>query len=291
MKVALCLSGHINNFYGARKQILDLVDGTNCDVFCYTSDMMSCRLALCKGKLWKELKNKNKTIIKLVVPPKKECISKGSKHAENDFYGYGWNVDKFVLENFLKKTFGSSLKKCFVWEQYRKEINDNPLKFKWDHIRKNELYKIYECHKLMEKYEQENNFKYDVVIRSRLDLQLKKMISLPFPGDKYIATLGGWPCPLSSNKKYFVPGFCYGDRESMRIFAELIEVKDSKKYTDKVYATSNGHGPCKGAYLEPIVSHYLADKDINIIYLTKGPKNNRPYKLIRGIPDYEKYKI
>ena len=290
MKVALCLSGHINNFYIAKKQILNLVKEMKCDVFCYTSDMMSCRVNFCKGEKWENIKNKDKSVINLYIPAMEECVSRGSKYAKKAFYGYGWSVDKFIIEDYLKKTFGSSLKGCFVWEQYEGEVHGDPLKHKWDHLRKNELYKIYECAKMMETYEQKNNINYDVVISSRFDVHLEKMISLP-SDDKYIATLGGWPCSLSSNKRYFVPGFCYGDRDSMRTFSEIAKVEDQKKYTDKVHAVSNGSGPCKGAYLEPIVSHYLVDKDINIIYLTKGVKNSRPYKLIRGFPDYEKYKI
>jgi len=302
VKIALCLAGHLNTFWRTKTQILDLVNETNCDVFCYTSNMLSSPLRHCKGEDWGILTEQNKTVTSLFIPPQKECsaTSKWTRPSNNHsilrkkaHYGYGWNIEKSIIETFLSKTFDDNLKKYFVWEQDAKKINDNFPKTKWDHLRANELYKIFECHKLMEQYEKENNFKYDVIIRMRFDLGLKKKLYdetlinneelKKTYGNQYIITVGGWDCPKSYKKIGFCHSFCYGHRDAIQSLVEIINIEDPKRYTE---------GCQPGAYLEPIMSHYLVHKKVGMVYLTNPHEHkHKKVRVVRGIASSKQYEI
>jgi len=95
---------------------------------------------------------------------------------KNNFYDDKWQSD--IIEEDIKSVFGNDLKRLII------ENNDNMLssdsykdiidKYKIDHKGDgshiiNMFYKIYKCNQLKKKYEEENNFIYDVVIRHRSD--------------------------------------------------------------------------------------------------------------------------
>ena len=54
------------------------------------------------------------------------------------------------------------------------------------------FYKIYHCNELKKQYELENNFKYDLVIRTRGDQVFEKKINLDFPTDKILINAYPW---------------------------------------------------------------------------------------------------
>lgn len=154
MKVALCLSGHIRNleqnYYSIKKNLLDYYDT---DIFIHTWDTYGWRI---EGNL----------------------ITSGG------FKGFDHYSDKIDAQNIIDLI---NPKKIVIeqYENYESEFlkkaekYKNNLKFPDKDRPVNVVsmwYKINKCNELKTQQELENNFKYDIVIRSRPDLVYFKPI-------------------------------------------------------------------------------------------------------------------
>lgn len=149
MKVALCLSGHIRNleenYESIKKNLLDHYDT---DIFIHTWDTYGWRVEGnnisvdedgFKGfDYYSGLINKNK-ILELVKP--KEIVV--------DYY-----TD--YESKFVEKA------KNYVNLKHPDKDRPSNMVSMW--------YKIFKCNEIKKDYELKNNFKYDIVIRSRADL-------------------------------------------------------------------------------------------------------------------------
>jgi hypothetical protein len=150
MRVALCLSGHLREFeqaYGSIKE--KLLDRYRPDVFIATWNELGYwtkhdDLAIkSSGKItpiqWNNLKQ--------MYEPKKmtsEDLSDQKQH------GFNQKADQII----------TSLRMAQRWGRKPNIVGM--------------FYKIHQCDQLRQEYERENNFKYDLVIRSRPDLCLKQ---------------------------------------------------------------------------------------------------------------------
>lgn len=150
MKVALCLSGHIrnleDNYPSIKKHILDKF---NTDVFIHTWDTYGWRA---EGNDYVLEQDGFKGFDYYSGIIDKEKIEKL------------FRPKKFVIEKY------ETLENLFFEksEKYRDQLKypdkDRPINFvsMW--------YKIFKCNELKKDFELENNFTYDIVIRSRPDL-------------------------------------------------------------------------------------------------------------------------
>lgn len=77
------------------------------------------------------------------------------------------------------------------------------------------FYSIYKANQLKIDYERENNFKYDIVIRSRFDVKLMSKIDLAVPTDKMYL-----PSGCFDSTKGYVDCFGYSNSELMNVYCD-----------------------------------------------------------------------
>lgn len=138
MRKCILLTGLQRNFEPFIENQLNLViNKYNLDVFIFTSDLNSYRYRAGGNidYIIKENYNNNENLFK-------------SKYKNLKDIGIDFNDTKF--KNFINK---NSIKKC-------RNHTVNMI---------SSYFKVTECIKLMEKYEKENEFKYDIILRCRLD--------------------------------------------------------------------------------------------------------------------------
>ena len=142
-KIALCISGYLRTFEECYPSSLkNIIQDYNCDIFIHTYDKV--RAMPCYhnfDKYDRELKYKlNINFLEQI--PNLKVLSIES-----------WNDIKYKFYEFQKKL----------------NIDYTPSVYAY-------LYKIFMCNELKKKYELENNFKYDFVIRTRGDQIFTKKI-------------------------------------------------------------------------------------------------------------------
>ncbi len=186
-RVALCLSGHLRSFEATYKYLKEnIINPTNCDIFIFSWDKLGYDGARGDRHLINQNVDENK--IKQLYNPKKIIISKPI-----DF-----NVDKYL------NRLGSGLR--------------NP------NIVSNMFYGINQSNNLKKEFENENNFKYDAVIRCRADLLFESKLDInEIASAKY-------------NKGIFFPKFgdygglndqfAFGNSESMDLYSETYKKLD-----------------------------------------------------------------
>ena len=180
-KIALLLSGNMRRFFDENiylsKMYIDLVKNQNIDIFIYTDN----NDFYYNGIQYFSEKNKEKT---LGIP----TIYERRYHTNIDYMNYE-NSSKIIKEN-LFSIFTDSLKDYYI-EDYNADLindiydknNDNHNTFMnndYSNIDRKkaimiQYYKLYKCYNLMVDYENKNNFKYDIIIRSRPDLCLTNL--------------------------------------------------------------------------------------------------------------------
>jgi hypothetical protein len=171
-KIALLLSGNIRKFYYdnsiIEKSYKKLVNNQNIDVFIYTDNNDF------YYNDFQYLSNK---------------LNVSNNYNSNRYY----NKLKFIefeeayniIETNLRNTFGESLKDLFIEEFNENQIDDIYDKNNINHVifmesnhssckyRKKSImsnfYKLYKCYNLLVNYENKNNIKYDIIIKSRFD--------------------------------------------------------------------------------------------------------------------------
>lgn len=134
-KVALCISGHLRTFESNFKTIKEhILDKLDCDVFIHTWDMLGAPFRAGDSNLHiTDTKRYVNTIQHLYQP--KKLIIEGSKQ---------FNVPPIMHQRS---------------DGHRDIVGILSM-----------FYKIEECNKMRKEYEEENNIKYDFVIRFRADL-------------------------------------------------------------------------------------------------------------------------
>jgi hypothetical protein len=116
------------------------------------------------------------------------------------------------------------------------------------------FYNLYQSDQLRQQYEQTHNFKYDLVIRTRPDVGVDRLINLPnldIQENQIVMPNNRWYGSPSCNDQ-----FAIGNSNSMKIYSELYN--KIKEYND------NG----TGFHPESLLGHHLSKNNIN--YITKG---------------------
>lgn len=178
-KIALCLSGYLRTFKECWPSIKEnLIQDNDCDIFIHTYD----KVGLSKG--W--IKPDTGEILKepLDVPPARrgwvEFLPKLIENVDIKFLESIPEIKVVVVENLddIKYKFKPLINKVSMFSNI-------------DQIAM-VLYKIYECNELKKQHELENEFIYDLVIRTRGDQVFTKKINFSFPQDKILMNAYPW---------------------------------------------------------------------------------------------------
>ena len=180
-KIALILSGNIRTFFFKNNYIannyLQLANKLDIDIFIYTDNndfyYNDCQY----------FSENNKELVMGIENDYDKRLYKNRK-----FISY---VEAYkIIKEKLTSIFGNRLKKLHI-----EDFNSNIIDLIYDKnnkfhntfmnnkfssfIRKkalmNNYYKLHKCYKLMTEYEKENEFEYDIIIKSRMDLLLPNL--------------------------------------------------------------------------------------------------------------------
>ena len=177
-KIALLLSGNIRTFFYKNnhiaKKYLELVNSQDIDIFIYTDN---------NDFNYNDIQyfsENNKDEVLGISNNYQKRLSKNRKFIN---YNDSFKIIKELFVNF----FGDKLKKINI-EDFNPELINNIydksniyhntfMNNKYsDFTRKKALmcqfYKLYKCYNQLCDYEKENNFEYDIIIKSRMDLIL-----------------------------------------------------------------------------------------------------------------------
>ena len=188
MKIAICLSGQCRFFKESVKMLLNnLIEPYNCDVFCVFSKANN-NISMEKHDFKKGDKlfnNENEIINILQSIFKKNLIN--YKIIEDTFY-YVNSKQKIISFKDIKDVC-IGCKSTAPCEYTNMKFHKNVSKENFNKIFKkcNELdmfvhpktKKEYLCNELKKKYELENNFKYDIVLHTRIDLNIPTKFVFP----------------------------------------------------------------------------------------------------------------
>ena len=298
MKIAMCLVGHMNTFHRKRvhQPILKIIKNLNADVYVCTSTMMTSPQKL------KHSEASKRGLKKVYIPQRQGCTTGAAamtRMRNPHHYGWGLQIKSNLVTTYLNQKLGDTLKGIEILDQNIETINKNLPPHLWEYQRQAELLKFKKCFNMIEVAEAAKGVKYDAIIKCRLDVCLqnsrqsdvinKFLENILEKKDKCVVNLGGWSCPKSYNLRAFFYGFCYGDRSSMSKLANVIEIEDVQTYANRI--ASLGATVCQGAYLEPIVSHYLGTNDIKIEYeVNSKEKRSRKYAIVRDLPSADYFK-
>lgn len=263
-KVALCISGLPRCFEQTYKNNLKyLIEPNNCDIFIYTSDFINQRRNL---------------------EPRLEPIEGSIFYTrnENKITDINYRVNKELLEKKLVSLYNDRIKQIFIEEETRKNNEDvglnscriaDPKQRKpWTWIKKT-FEKTYKCQKLLENYCSKNNIKYDIVIRSRMDISFKKQINVfQYDFKNSIYAFGGWnpggAHAAGGYNKYYFDGFAFSSFENMKKYSLFYEQEKEN------LSIASGQEPQLDYYLSQINLQYKP------IFKTDN-KRNRNYIIER----------
>ena len=177
-KIALLLSGNIRTFFYNNNHIankyLELANSQDMDIFIYTdnNDFNYDNIQY--------FSENNKEEVLGISNDYEKRLSKNRQ-----FINYN-NSSKIIKENFLK-IFGDKLIKINI-EDFNPELINNIydknniyhnsfMNNKYSTFTRKralmcQFYKLYKCYNLLSDYEIENNFKYDIIMKSRMDVIL-----------------------------------------------------------------------------------------------------------------------
>jgi hypothetical protein len=261
MKVALCYSGQINRFWDAYQNHLQAFKiDDQVDIFIYTSDAITQKKGMQPG-----------------IPPKDGVVIDylpGHTGWRKMLGAYGtiYNVELEELTKKINQTCGDRLKKIVIENEDINEDNNEIEKItKWEWLKKRQLYKMHACNKLMHEYEKEQNIKYDLVIRSRLDssfkvsIDAKKIIDLADGLENKIFVFGGWKCPPTNcfMDNYLFDGFAMATPPIMDIFCSLYEKEKAYPPMEKYKQYQEDWGD----NVEYQLYRHIQKNNINIYYL------------------------
>lgn len=222
MRIALLLSGQLSHFcYTSNKHPIacrdywrDITNKYNIDIFCYTDDdnfyyddfqyftNKSNLEETQKMQVWRN--HKNQKLIDNITAAQ-------------------------IIDNILSSTFANKLKSKIIvdnnilYNNVMDNLNSNHhlfLNYKKSHrTPKNkfdilsQFYKLNQCFRLMEQYEDQQNFKYDIIIRSRFDVSINKLSNqIDLTGLNYNKTIF---TNYSPTYKHINDWWAIGDRNIM----------------------------------------------------------------------------
>lgn len=192
MKVAICVSGHVRDYESFLPGLKKLKDHFNADLFIHSYKLRGNDIRFAFGGETQSEKIDYNKIVGILDPK---------------LYEFTEELEPF---DFLKGRFYAE-QKMFLTEPHYKMI-----------------YKMWCCNELKKQYENENNFKYDLVIRTRFDLSYKEYnLSNPNPNKILFAA--------KADDKRFMTDTCFAcSSENMDKMMEIKEHygKDKIKVED-----------------------------------------------------------
>tara|TARA_S200000501_G_scaffold378810_1_gene443878 strand:+ start:4114 stop:4911 length:798 start_codon:yes stop_codon:yes gene_type:complete len=265
MKVALCISGHLRGISKTiQNQLSNLIEPNDCEVFVYTSNLISQRVNLDpefepSGNIFKKY------------------------NAKGHMSGIMYNVDKKEIEKQVSQSYNTRLVKLVVDDERLEEnlkvgykesdkyfsgSNRKP----WGWIKKT-FEKTYKCDRMFTEFCNNNELQYDIVIRSRTDLSFKdKLLVNNMDINDKIFAFGGWnpggTHQTNGYNEYYFDGFAYSTPNNISRYCRF--------YTD---ASENFK---KATGLEPQLHDYLEKAGLQ--YASIGnttKKSQRQYKIVR----------
>lgn len=181
MKIALCLSGYLRTFKDCYSSILkNVILDNECDIFIHTYD----KIGVSKG--WRKPETGELYTEPTINGPYAEgyrefrpsCI----EETDIEFLETIPYIKTIVIERL------EDIHHIFIENFTNKGVsifsNINEIA--------NVIYKIYKCNELKKQYENEHNFKYDLVIRTRGDQIFTKPISYNFNRNKILINSYPW---------------------------------------------------------------------------------------------------
>lgn len=231
MKVALCFSGGIRNLENNYESIRRcLIEPLNADVFIHGWYFKTEELENTHKMYKKEETNKSRVL--MLLKPKKSKFEIYNKNKEDEM------KDKFNIDE-IKNKYKENSNLC--------QLYPNTVGMFWS---------IYESNLLKKEYENENNFKYDVVIRCRPDFEYYTPMSESILSSVKSNTI---LMPLD-NYAYFTKKcdkFAIGDSESMDKYSELILsiLKYEEKYPEDFWDGPN------------VLDKHLKESNIKILWI------------------------
>ena len=112
------------------------------------------------------------------------------------------------------------------------------------------LYSIYKCNELKKEYEKQNNFKYDLVIRTRLDFGFHEPLNINEYDPKFIYV----PNDFGTKRYGFNDQFAIGSSYNMDIYSDVF---------NKIEYTLNSYGDLMGH--EQLIQKHLENNKIDFI--------------------------
>ena len=240
-KIALLLSGNIRRFFDKDLQLSnmykDLVKNQNIDVFIYTDN---------NDFYYNDVQyfsdnNKEK---KLGIP----SLYDRRIHTNTQFINYE-DSSKIIRENLLN-IFNNNLKDLYI-EDYNPKLIDNIYdKNNINHNtfmnnnyscfdRKNALmcqfYKLYKCYNLLINYENNNKFKYNIIIKSRPELQLTDLNNYDIRNFNLNNQIYCY-----NFDKFISDAWAIGNRNIMDIYCNYY-LNISQNMVDQIYCFHNGN--------------------------------------------------
>ena len=177
-KIALLLCGNMRTFFYKdnyiAKKYLELIEEQDIDLFIYTDNNDF------NYNYIQYFSEKNKERILGIPNDYEKRISENK-----EFINYDKSF-KIIKENLIK-IFGDRLKKYYI-EDFNPNLIDsiydknniyhnkfmnykNPdININWKKAIMCQFYKLYKCYNLLKNYEKDNNFEYDIIIKSRFEV-------------------------------------------------------------------------------------------------------------------------
>ncbi len=224
MKIALLLSGKLNTFDYPKYEFLDkwksIIHQYNIDTFCVTDDdnyfskNLDCQVFTNKDK-FVNINESSRRYEKSIVLDShisyieiKNILNKlGNKLIDYKVYEDSFlNREKILIKNKYHKYF-------INYESHQNK------KTKLASL--NQFYKLYKCLKLLTNHETKNNFRYDLIIRSRFDcfIDLNKIPNI-FDSLKFF-------CGYSYNCNHIYDWWGIGDSYIMKIYSNYYKQMSS----------------------------------------------------------------
>ena len=178
MRTAICISGELRSYDITAEELRHhIINPLNADVFIYSWDTIS--------GTWKTRNASNIYNNFLVDDVRHEEPAETLKRNLEALY----SPISMVLEPF-KEEYKNNIENV----SRPQELIDDPNLSKWCQHDLAMFYTMYKCNELKKQYEQENNFKYDLVIKIRTDIRFPHLGSLKASlQDMCKNTLWYWP--------------------------------------------------------------------------------------------------
>jgi hypothetical protein len=234
MKIAICFSGAIRSFKYCYPSIFKyLIEPLNADVFlhAWSSGKKIDKNLQVRFKMKEDLCDPNYVLEKLC--PKKYVI---------DEYNSMWE------EKILQEANMTDVDFMIPHDIYIKTCESQPLAYKrWAHNAMGMYYKIMKCNELKCEYEKENNFKYDIVIRARLDFIWTTFVNIDdinFKNKSTIFTINDIYCSqyrnVPNNDRFFggnsetMDKFCNIFKRLRKIYKKNIPIHGSELFVNEI---------------------------------------------------------